>query len=676
MKNNGGLEHEGSVPVGLEPVAVAARTNQEVWVVNHLSDSVSVVEVGHGFHAPRVVRTLHVGDEPRDIVFAGPGRNRAFVTTAHRGQNHRLDPQLSTPGVGRADVWVFDGHETGAGSVGGTPIAIVSLFTDTPRALAVTPDGTRVYAAGFHTGNKTTTVPEQAVPDGFEANGGLPGPSTNAFGNRAPEAGLIVRHNGAHWVDELGRNWDPAVRFSLPDKNVFVIDAMAAPPVQLPGAACCFSGVGTILFNMIVNPVNGRVYVSNTEAFNDVRFEGPGILAGRSVRGHLHESRITVLNPGTGQVAPRHLNKHIDYSTCCAPVPNAESETSLAQPLGMAITSNGATLFVAALGSDKIGIFNTAQLENNTFTPDVANQIEVSGGGPTGLVLNEQQNRLYVLTRFDNAISVIDTSTRSETAHIAMHNPEPESIVAGRRFLYDARFTSSHGDSSCASCHVFGDFDSLAWDLGNPDNPMLNHPGPFIGPLFDFITQQPIDPTFHPIKGPTTTQSLRGMANHGPMHWRGDRTGGNDDATVQPDSGSFDEAAAFKKFQVGFVDLLGRDTFIPDADMQGLYRLHPPGHLSAKPHSKPRQLTDPTGTGRTRLLRQEPRRFRRYVRGVPQTRSAREPRRRRARILRRHRRHLVRVPAPDLQGSASAQPLSEDRHVRNDRAPLCGVSGQ
>src|SRR5512143_585508 len=38
------LIHTGSVPVGLEPVAVAARTNREVWVVNHLSDSVSVVE--------------------------------------------------------------------------------------------------------------------------------------------------------------------------------------------------------------------------------------------------------------------------------------------------------------------------------------------------------------------------------------------------------------------------------------------------------------------------------------------------------------------------------------------------------------------------------------------------------------------------------------------------------
>ena len=48
-----------------------------------------------------------------------------------------------------------------------------------------------------------------------------------------------------------------------------------------------------------------------------------------------------------------------------------------------------------------------------------------------------------------------------------------------------------------------------------------------------------------------TTQSLRGMANHGPMHWRGDRTGGNDAPSAQPDSGTFDERAAFKKFNVG-----------------------------------------------------------------------------------------------------------------------------
>jgi DNA-binding beta-propeller fold protein YncE len=562
--DNNGLEHRASIPVGLEPVAVAARDDNEVWVVNHLSDSVSVVDLTQGGNGGRVVRTLLVGDEPRDIVFAGPERRRAFITTAHRGQNIPFDPQLTTPGVGRADVWVFDADRLGS-SLGGTPLTIVTLFTDTPRALAVTPDGRRVYAAGFHTGNQTASIQETSIPDGFGADG-VPGPATNAEGRPAPEVGTIVKWNGAHWVDALGRSRDQYLKFSLPDKDVFVLDAMANPPRQLRGAAGFFQGVGTILYTMAVNPVNGKVYVANTEANNLDRFEGPGTFAGHSLRGHLHESRITVLSPGGG-VAPRHLNKHIDYDHCCAPIPNHENARSLAFPQGMAVTDNGATLYVAALGSGKVGVFSTAQLETDTFVPSAASQIPVSGGGPTGLVLDEDRGQLYVMTRFDNGISIVDTRTQVETAHLRMHNPEPPSVVTGRRFLYDAKLTSSHGDSACASCHVFGDFDSLAWDLGNPDAKVIANPGPFNSELLNVVTGQPMEPIFHPMKGPMTTQSLRGMANHGPMHWRGDRTGGNDAPSAQPDSGTFDERAAFAKFNAAFPDLLGRHTVIPKADM-------------------------------------------------------------------------------------------------------------
>src|SRR5262249_23896607 len=146
--------------------------------------------------------------------------------------------------------------------------------------------------------------------------------------------------------------------------------------------------------------------------------------------------------------------------------------------------------------------------------------------------------------------------------HVAMWNPEPLSITNGRRFLYDAALTSSHGDSACASCHIFGDFDGLAWDLGNPDATELPIPGPFaVPPSGD-------PPPFHPMKGPMTTQSLRGLDNHGPMHWRGDRTGGNDAPSFQPNSGTFDEEAAFKKFNVAFPGLLGRSSELTEAEMQ------------------------------------------------------------------------------------------------------------
>ena len=550
-----GLDPVASIPVGLEPVAVAARTNDEVWVVNHLSDSVSIVALDPSAQSGRVVRTLHVGDEPRDIVFAGPGAARAFITTAHRGQNTGRDPQLTTPGVGRADVWVFDANDPGDRR-SGTPLTVVTLFTDTPRALAVTPDGRTVYAAGFHSGNQTTIVTELAIPFGAE----LP-PLTNVEGIRQPRVGLIVKWNGRHWADELRRVWDSRINFRLPDSDVFAIDAMAPVPRAVGGAGV-FAGVGTILYNMAVNPVSGRIYVSNTEALNDRRFEGPGMFAGRTVRGHHNENRITVLDGAS--VLPRHLNKHIDYSTCCAPIPNPENALSLALPMGMAVSGDGRTLYVAAMGSGKVGVFDTRELEADTFAPNAADQIAVTGGGPTGLALNEARHHLYVATRFDNAISVIQTQSRREIQHVPLFNPEPANVVAGRRFLYDASLTSSHGDSACATCHVFGDFDSLAWDLGNPDDTTAVNANPLTVDLLFF----PADPSFLPMKGPFTTQSLRGLANHGPMHWRGDRTGSSDAATAQPDGGAFDEAAAFAKFQAGFVNLLGRHEPLPDADMQ------------------------------------------------------------------------------------------------------------
>ncbi|MGH9905463.1 MAG: YncE family protein, partial [Pyrinomonadaceae bacterium] len=55
------------IPVGFEPVSVAARNNREAWVVNWMSDSVSIVDLTTG----NVVRSFDVGDEPTDVIFAG-----------------------------------------------------------------------------------------------------------------------------------------------------------------------------------------------------------------------------------------------------------------------------------------------------------------------------------------------------------------------------------------------------------------------------------------------------------------------------------------------------------------------------------------------------------------------------------------------------------------------------
>ncbi|MBM4198803.1 MAG: hypothetical protein FJ198_03835, partial [Gammaproteobacteria bacterium] len=182
-----------AISVGLEPVAVAERNANEVWVVNHLSDSVSVVRLDG---TPRVLRTLQVGDEPRDIVFAGANRDRAFITAANRGQNRPgfNSSSLVTSGAGRADVWVYDAAQLDD-SLNGKPVTVLTLVADVPRALAVSNDRRTVYAGVFMSGNRSTVLHRDAL------NTPKPGVSTSADGVQAPGTGLIVRFDGAAWRD-------------------------------------------------------------------------------------------------------------------------------------------------------------------------------------------------------------------------------------------------------------------------------------------------------------------------------------------------------------------------------------------------------------------------------------------------------------------------------------------
>ena len=593
-----GLSSRGSVVVGLEPIAVAARNENEVWVVNHLSDSMSIVRLDGP--CPRVVRTLLVGDEPRDIVFGGPAHDRAFITTAHRGQNSPDDPEIVqtdfpahvTPG-GRADVWVFDANNLGA-SLGGDRLAKLVLFADTPRALAVSADGKTVYAAAFFSGNQTTTVSVDSVRHVHAAWLDPSSPNlvhwpVDAAGNLSPYpqplTGLVVKYRpdptdggNLHWLDAYGANFDAYVRISLPDYDVFTIDAAANPPV----ATHSYAAVGTTLFNMAVNPVSGKVYVTNTDAHNDVRFEGP---LPTSVRGKIVDSRVSVLDPASGALVHDNLNSHLAGA-------NPDPKLSRAFPQDVVVSADGKTVYVVAQGSGKLAIYDAAALEAGNAAPTAANQVVLSAGGPTGVAVDDSGKRAYVHTRFDNGISIIDLKKTAESKHITMYNPEPASVTQGRPFLYDATLTSANGDQACASCHVGGDFDGLAWDLGNPlaqplpinklaanELVLFTIPPSFLagqfGPSIDFLFS-----AYQPLKGPMTTQSLRGMDNHGSMHWRGDRNGavqqdgtpfldgnGQPIVSAQPNAGIFDEVRAFESFNVAFPGLVGRAAELTDTQM-------------------------------------------------------------------------------------------------------------
>jgi len=609
LDKQGQAHFDQSIDVGLEPVAVAISENQ-AWVVNHLSDSISIIDMQSS--PMRVIRTLLVGDEPRDIVFAN---GKAFITTAHRGQ-HRMnptlaniqgagDPLLHQPSTERADIWVFNQTQLGD-SLGGKPVKIISLFGDTLRGLALSQDKNTLYAGVMNSGNQTTTVHESVMCNGFEddqygaypcqvldriqspnglENGFLPGgrtaPGKNANGDDQPWTSMIVKYDRdtGQWVDTKGRNFSNGIRFTLPDLDVFAIDTKTLTETA------SYAHVGTTLFNLAVNPKTGDLYVSNTEANNATRFEGPGSFARSTVQGNIAQSRITVIPMESKEVKPRHLNRHIDYANLKGN--GGTKQASLSTPTQLTISQDGETLYNAVIGSNKIAVLPTNQLVQDSFWDNEGEEFDPIAqsknyitieGGPSGLLLAEKTNSLYVYTRFDNSLVRVDLSKNKEAQRLAMITTEPDSLIAGRSMLYDATRSSSNGEASCASCHIFGDTDHLSWNLGNPDAANGLNPQPFpteniselgctlIGPqdescqLLEIINGDGNKRTIAAMKGPMGTQSLRGMQNHGHMHWRGDRsTGyfGNDNEQT------LDEKTSFKNFIVAFEGLLGLDIDLP-----------------------------------------------------------------------------------------------------------------
>jgi YVTN family beta-propeller protein len=446
------------IPVGLGPVSANPRTSDEVWVANQVSNSVSVVSVSKGI----VTDTIKTGPgtEPMDVAFAGT--NQVYVSSSRSNA-----------------IAVFDANTHAL-------ISSVPVFGGSPRALAVSKDGNTVYAALAISGNATTLIPDNlAPPQPPPQNPQLPPP---------PQVALIVAATDP--------NWTQYITFQMPDNDVVTIQAGPAPSV-----GTYYSGVGTINLGLAVNPVSGDLFVANTDSLNlNFYLE--------NLRGHWVNNRITRIQIANGQVTPFDLNPNINYKVL--PNPQALS-TALAQPAGVVFDPSGNFMYVAAFGTDRV-----AQVDTNG---NVLSFVEVSlpGGsgskadprnkrGPRGLALNASAQVLYSLDRISNTISTIDTSKMSLSGEIPVGTDDtPAMIKQGRGFLYDAKL-SGNGTGACSSCHVDGDMDHLAWNLGDPNGTM------------HYVVQDGKQVAFHPMKGPMLTQTLRGLSNLSPFHWRGDFT--------------------------------------------------------------------------------------------------------------------------------------------------------
>jgi hypothetical protein len=231
----------------------------------------------------------------------------------------------------------------------------------------------------------------------------------------------------------------------------------------------------------------------------------------------------------------------------------------------MEFSRDGEVLYVCAFGSGAVGVLDPRGR--------VIDRIPV-GRGPSGLALDEVTGRLYVMNRFDHEVSVIDLEARREVCAVPLrHDPEAVEIRDGRAVFYDARGGSGHGDAACGSCHIFGDTDGLAWDLGDPNGPVK--PNHLVrAPHVAHVPRLP----FHPMRGPMLTMSLRGLRGAGAMHWRGDANGGPEHP--------FDEEIAFEEQWAAFRTLLGRaaDPHLEDLHALRIFVLalrYPPNPIPA-----------------------------------------------------------------------------------------------
>lgn len=546
-----GLRRLGEVAVGLRPVAVAVAGSR-AWVVNHLSDTLSVVDVADPARA-RVTHSLPTGDEPRDIVVGGPAWDQVFVASAYRGEPLR-------PGPGQAQVQVWRAADPAR------PPESLRLFGRKPRALAVSPDGRDVFAAIFQSGNGSASISEAAVQE----TGGMPDPGMPVkVAATPPPTGLIVRQSGRRWPDAGGTDRVDAVPFTLPDKDVFRIDVRGPRPV----VADAFTAAGTLLFNMAVQPVSGEVWVTHGEALNSIRFEP-------RLRGRAYEQRIGRLVGGS--FLPVSLNAHVKRSN--TPGSAAERALSLAQPLDLVFSADGQRAYVAAFQSAQVGVLD--------HLGRVIGRIPV-GFGPAGLALSGDGTRLYVLNHLEASITVVDLAAdgRGGVARATVplrHDPTPPEVHAGRPLLYDAARTSGHGDNPCGGCHVFADTDMMGWDLGDPGGDLDSIP---FDMTHDDFRLKPRDFKFHPMKGPMVTQSFRGLAGAGVMHWRGDRHGDGAQAT--------DALQSFLKFRPAFVSLNGLAAEPSEAEMRAFFGFLATIHYPPNPYQNlDRSLTAEQEAGR------------------------------------------------------------------------------
>lgn len=408
------------IAVGVNPSGLAIRPDgQELWVTNHISDSVSVIDIRAASptrHA--VIATIQEidpvtratrFDEPVGIAFAG--NDKAYITLSTENQVAVVDTRTRKI-VNRLKIPAQD-----------------------PRAIAV--HGNRLYVAAFESNNQTQLSGGTGRLDG----------NLKTFDIYEHS----VRNNN---VLSLKAVVDIVKNPKVPDRDLFIFDTNTDRPIEV------VSGLGTLLYGMAVDG-QGTVYIAQTDARNDVNGRAGTRKHGlKELENRPFLNRITRVAPADGKYQKVSF---IDLE----PLPPAQPARSEARatPYAVSVAEDGRTLFVTAAGSDKFMAIDTA---SGKILSEAS-----TGAVPEGATISMAEgktHRAWVYNAAENSVSVIDISdprAMKTAATIALHDPT-EAVVKRGRIAFSSASASSTGTFSCASCHPDGNTDQLLWVLNTP----------------------------------------------------------------------------------------------------------------------------------------------------------------------------------------------------------------
>jgi YVTN family beta-propeller protein len=409
------------IPVGVEPVSVAIRPDgREVWVANHVSDSISVVD-----NDPlnptywNVVATIQdfdekaatQFDEPVGIAFAN--NEKAYVALSSENKIAVID-------VGSRKM-----------------VRRLSIPAQDPRAIVVAAG--KLWVVPFESNNQT----QLSGGSGDDIDGDLV--TFDAWQHS------IVHNN----VLSLGHVVDIVKHPRVPDRDLFVFDTETDRLIQ------SVDTLGTLLYGLAVDST-GKVFIAQTDARNDVNGK-----AGTKK----HDLSQLENRPFLNQITKVEFDESNQSSTSrrfeLEPVPpqHPSPQEAFATPYAVEVSGDNTTLVVVAAGSDSL-----MTLDANSGKP--LGRIKV-GGVPRGLVLEESSgklNRAWVFNAVENSVTVVDLTDREDPKRletIALMDPT-EAVLKRGRIAFETAASSSTRTFSCSSCHPDGHTDQLLWVLKTP----------------------------------------------------------------------------------------------------------------------------------------------------------------------------------------------------------------